>query len=146
MLLQEKIEESNSAIINILDNKVEITGFLSEERLFDYYNKGIDCRFSFGIYSKEAFDIAYIKDNALFVILDGNKEVSRYKFIPIKKDILNYNDTNNNNKTVSKIFTIRKCYFTKKYNYIDTEKSLLFDNESDLLYYFKNEYDHNLIL
>ena len=142
MLLQERIEELDSGIINILNNKIEITGFMSEERLLDYYERGYDCRYSVGLYPKEKFDIAYIKDNALFIILENNKEIARYKFVPIKKDTVNYKC--DDNKTKSKIFTIRQCIYTNQYNYKDNEKSLLFDTKSELESYFKNQYGVNL--
>ena len=87
-----------------------------------------------------------IKDNALFLILEEGKEVSKYKFIPIKKDIINYKDINDNNKPKSRIFTIRQCFFTKKYNYIDTTNSLLFDSVLELINYCKNKYNYELVL
>ena len=50
MLLQERIEELESGILNIKNNQVEVIGFLSPERLNDYYEKGIQC-----FYSKEFY-------------------------------------------------------------------------------------------
>jgi len=138
MLLQERIEELNSGIINILNNKIEVTGFMSEERLLDYYERGYDCRFSVGLYPKEEFDIAYVKDNALFIIQENGKEIKRYKFIPIKKDTVNYKDIDG--KTKSKIFTIRQCIYSNQYNYRDNEKSIIFATRSDLESYFINQY------
>lgn len=145
MLLQRCINELNSGIINIFGNKIEITGFLSEERLIDYYDKGYDCRFSIGLYKNEPFNISYIKTNALFIILKNGKEISRHKFIPIKKDIINYKDIKDN-KAKSKMFIIRQCYYTKKYNYIDNKNNLLFNSNINLKEYFKDEYNFDLVL
>lgn len=39
MLLQERIEELESGILNIKNNQVEVIGFLSPERLNDYMKK-----------------------------------------------------------------------------------------------------------
>jgi len=85
MLLQESIQELGSGIINVLDNQIRLTGFMCNERLVDYCLHGHDCRFSVGVYPKEKFDIAYIKDNALFIILENGVEIIRYQFIPIGK-------------------------------------------------------------
>ncbi len=145
MLLQERIEELNSGIIDTYKNKIKLTGFLSEERLLDYYNKRLDCRFSVGIYAKENFDIAYVKDNALFIILKEGQEASRYKFTPIKRETINYKDVGDN-KAKSKIVTIRQCCYTNKYNYVDTTKSILFNTELELMNYCKNEYNYKLVL
>ena len=83
MIVQDRIKKLNSALIGIFENKLEITGFYSEERLLDYYTRNIDCKLSFGIYPKEKFDVAYFKDDGLFILLEGSNEISRYKFIPI---------------------------------------------------------------
>ena len=144
MLLQERIEELNSVIIDIYENKIKLTGFLSEERLLDFYERGSDCRFSIGLYPKEDFDIAYTKDNSLIIIMDQGNEIQRYKFVPIKKYTINYKDIDNKNK--SRVITIRQCYYTKKYNYRDTEKSILFDSETELKSFCKDEYNYDLIL
>lgn len=147
MLLQESIQELGSGIIDILDNKIRLTGFMSSERLVDYYLYDHDCRFSVGVYPKEKFDIAYIRDNALFIILENGVEITRYQFIPIdkyKKYDLKYKDIDN--KPKSKVITIRRCSYTSKYNYVDTLESIIFDTMEELMTYLKKEYDHDLIL
>lgn len=143
-MLQERIEELNSSIIDIYEDKIKLTGFLSAERLLDYYDKGSDCRFSVELYPKEEFDIAYVKDNALVLIMENGKEIHRYKFVPVIKDTINYKDNNNNNR--SRVFTIRHCSFSGKYNYKDIEKSLLFDSKGKLVIYLKFLYDFDLSL
>ncbi len=144
MLLQERIQELNSGIINIVNDKIHLTGFMSSERLLDYYNEGYDCRFSIGIYPKENFDIAYIKDNGLFIILKDGQEVNRYEFKQIVNETVKYKD--DNNKLRSKVYTIRYCKYSNKYNYKDSDKSILFDNKKELLAYFFKEYGTNLQL
>ena len=147
MLLQESIQELGSGIIDILDDKIRLTGFMSSERLVDYHLHGYDCRFSVGVYPKEKFDITYIRDNALFIILENGVEIIRYQFIPIdkyKKYDLKYKDIDN--KLKSKVITIRRCSYTSKYNYVDTLESIIFDTMEELMTYLKKEYDHDLIL
>lgn len=142
MLLQERIKELNSGIINHCNDKIHLTGFMSKERLLDYYIEGRDCRLSIGVYPKEEYDISYIKDNALFIILENGKEISRYEFNTIKNSTVNYKS--NDNKLKSKVYTIRYCLHSNKYNYKDNDKSILFNSKEELLTYFFNEY--NIIL
>ncbi len=146
MLLQESIQELGSGIINVLDDKIRLTGFMSSERLVDYHLHGYDCRFSVGVYPKEKFDIAYIRDNALFIILENGVEIIRYQFIPIdkyKKYEIKYKDIDN--KPKSKVIMIRRCSYTSKYNYVDTLESIIFDTMEELTTYLKKEYNHDLI-
>lgn len=144
MSLQESIIELDSGIINMTNDKIHLTGFMSPERLLDYYVRGYDCRFSVGVYPKEDYDIAYIKDNALFIILEEGKEVSRYHFKVIKKDTLKYKDDNNNPRT--RVYTIRYCDYSKLYSYKYEGMSLLFNNKEELLNYLLNKYNIQLVI
>lgn len=61
------------------EDKVHLIGFMSPERLEDYYNKNIDCHFSNGIYDKRELNWGKIQDGALFIILavlDINVDIS----------------------------------------------------------------------
>lgn len=139
MLLQERIEELDSAILDIRD-KIYITGFMSAERLNDYYNKNIQCYLSKGIYEIEDLDFSKIKDNGLFIILKNNIEIEKYQFVPIKKGFVTYKLANKKSP-LTKVYKIRKCNFSNKYNYVDSETSLLFDNYDDLSNYFMNRFN-----
>ena len=142
MSLQERINELDSSIITVYENRIEITGFMSEERLLDYYNRDINCIFSKGIYPIEAFDLAYIKDKALFIIIEDGFEKYKYNFEVIKNDVLKYKDANNTPK--SKVYKIRHCKYSNTYNYKDTEQSLIFDTMDKLKEYLIDEYNFNL--
>lgn len=144
MQLQERINELNSAIIDIRNNKIHLTGFMSKERLLDYYDKGFDCRFSIGVYPKENYDIAFICDNGLFLILQNGVEVSRYNFIPLKNDTVKYKTEDGKLRT--KVYTIRYCMHSNKYNYKDIDKSILFNSKEELSNYFLNEYNISIEL
>ncbi|MFZ7119482.1 MAG: hypothetical protein ACOWWH_00845 [Eubacteriaceae bacterium] len=146
MLLQPKLEELNSAIFNVCDDHIIVTGFCSEERLTDYYVNEIDCRYSLGLYPKEKYDVAYLKDNALLIVLKEGKEVARHKFVPIKKDIIKFKDPNDDNKLKSHIYYIRTCTHTNKYNYKDTDLSILFDNVENLEDFYFDKFKCNLII
>lgn len=139
MLLQERIEEIGSGILTITNSKVELVGFTCAERLNDYYYNKIKCHFSVGLYDLEPLDFSRIQDNALFIV--NNKDTNtlyKYHFELLKKDTIKYKD--NENKTLTKVYHIRKCKYTNKYNYKDMEISILFDTKEDLLNYFKDRF------
>lgn len=119
-MLQERISELGSGILLTKGNKVHLTGFMSPERLHDFYDKGIDCHFSQGIYTNRELNWGKIQDNAMFIVLDENNIlVNKYQFLVVKKDIVKYKDKDNINR--SKTYTIRKCKFTRLYNFIARE-------------------------
>ena len=142
MLLQERIEELGSAILHIKD-KVYLTGFMSVEKLNDYYNKDIQCYLSKGIYELENLDFSKIKDYVLFIVLKDNVELKKYQFIPIKKGSITYKVLNKKS-VLTKVYKIRKCNFSNQYNYVDLDTSLLFDNYDDLSNYFTNRFNCGL--
>lgn len=119
-MLQERISELGSGILQIRGNEVYLTGFMSPERLHDYYDKNIDCHFSHGIYPNRELNWGKIQDNAMFIVLNKDNEVvNKYQFLVIKKDIVRYKDKDNTNRI--KTYIIRKCQFTGLYNFIARE-------------------------
>lgn len=142
MYLQERIEELGSGILNIKD-KVYVTGFMSPERLKEYYFNKKQCFLSKGIYENEDLDFSRIKDNALFIILKNNKEIEKYQFSMIKKGTITYKDKSNNS-TLSKVYKIRKCNFTDRFNYIDSDTSIIFNNYAELSDYFIKRFKSSL--
>jgi hypothetical protein len=144
MVLQEYIEELGSAILMITNSKLTLTGFTCVERLNDYYLKNIQCCFSNGIFDLEPLDFSKLKDNALFIIndTDNNKEY-KYQFELLKKDSIKYKY---DGKYLSRTYKIRKCNYTNKYNYRDMDSSILFDTKEDLIKYFKDRFNTDLIL
>lgn len=145
MFLQERIEELGSGILTITNSKVDLIGFTCPERLNDYYYNNSKCYFSVGIYDLESLDFSRIQNNALFII--DNKDTNtlfKYQFKLLKKDTIKYKD--NKNKALSKVYYIRKCKYTNKYNYKDMDVSVLFDTKEDLSNYFKDKFNCNLSL
>lgn len=154
-MLQERISELGSGILKIKKNEVNLIGFMSSERLYDYYDKNIDCHFSHGIYPNRELNWGKIQDNAIFIVLnEENEVVNKYQFLVIKKDTVKYKDKNNTNRT--KTYTIRKCNFTGLYNFIareaivnDGKKTAVEDNKifkslDELNKFFVNTFDIEL--
>lgn len=135
-MLQERISELGSGILQIKGTEVHLTGFMSPERLYEFYNNGIDCHFSKGIYPNRELNWGKIQDKALFVVLnENNNVVNKYQFLVVKKDTVKYKDKDNANRT--KTYTIRKCQFTGTYNFIaretmmnDGKKNTVEDNKT----------------
>ncbi|WP_099336445.1 hypothetical protein [Clostridium cadaveris] len=150
MYLQERLEELDSAILDFTKdkNKVNVTGFLFPERLIEYYEKGIQCFFSQGLYDHKDIKIQHVKDNGLFYILKPDDVIEKYQFLVIKKDVVKhkFRDENGTLRYVSRIFKIRKCKFTELYNYIDSETNLLFNSLEELSTFFEKKYDTELCL
>lgn len=138
-MLQERINDLDSGILEYIDDKVHVTGFLSEERLNDYYQNGKQCFFSKGIYRKMDLYWGGIKDNALFILIKDGNEVNRFQFEVLKKDTVQLRTKRElkpreaskyktDYKTKSKTYTIRKCKYSGVYNLISKESILDDDN------------------
>ena len=142
MILQERIEELCSGILIMHGDKVELIGFLSPERLEDYYIKNKDCFHSHGFYKYEELDFGYIKDDSVFIVIGNNQEKCIYNFKLFKKDVVKYKDKNN--KPLTKTYWIRKCSYNNIYNYRDMEISKLFNTIEELNSYFEDKYNKEL--
>lgn len=149
MYLQEYIEELGSAILTIVNSKVKLIGFTCPERLNDYYNNHLKCYFSVGLYDFEPLDFSRIKDDALFIVEDLNNNTQhKYQFKLLKKDSIKYKEISENEdkKILTKVYSIRKCAFTNKFNYKDAETSIIFDTKEELNKYFSDRFHNNLNL
>ncbi|AYE35418.1 hypothetical protein [Clostridium septicum] len=142
MLLQERIEELNSGILKIKNDKVHIIGFLSQERLEDYYYRNMQCFFSNGIYDYEDLDFSRIKDNSLFLVLKDDKLINKYLYKLLLKNTFKYKTKDN--KIVTKTFKIRKSEYSEQYNLVIDKKNLSFSTIDSIQSYLKNNYTYNL--
>lgn len=147
MYLQNRIEELESGILDFTDNKVHVTGFLSPERLIDYYEKNINCFFSKGLYGIEDLQFQYIKDNALFIVVKDNS-ITKYQFNVIKKDSFQLKTVDENNKTkiTTRTYKIRKNEFDDSYNYIDNDTNKIFSNIDQLKNFINIKYNIDIYL
>lgn len=127
-MLQERIEELGSAILNFKENKVFLWGFNDPDRLNDYYLNKSYCHCSQGIYSARDLNFGRTKDNALFVLIKDNTEFNRYQFEVLLKDTIKYKNKITN-KATSKVYKIRKCKYNNLYNLILREKKIIDDQE-----------------
>jgi DNA polymerase-3 subunit epsilon len=141
-LIQERIAELDSGIINILDNEIEIRGFMSPERLYDYLN-GIDCFYSFGVYPKDAFDESVIKDNALYIVRKNDVEISRWQYQKVfEGNVL----LKINGKLLNRVIKVRKSRYDKNYQFISNEENRIFSCVEDMNQFILDSYDFKLQL
>lgn len=114
-LLQQRIEELGSAILNRKGDRVHIIGFYNRERLMDYLN-GINCFKSKGLYDEADLDYSRIQDNCLMILMEDDIEVKRIQYIPIFNGIVKFNTLGR--KTVTRMFSLRRCLYSDQYNII----------------------------
>lgn len=156
-MLQERIAELGSAILEIKGEKVHILGFMNPERLDDYIKTGSKCFCSQGIYDNRELNFGVMQDNALFIVRKDTKEVDRFQFILLLKDTIIYKDESNKLRT--KTHVVRKCNYTNLYNFIareqvnnkngkktSVEENVIFEDKTALTSYFENRFKEKLIL
>lgn len=138
-LLQIRINELNSAIVNFVGNKVHITGFYNAKMLQSYLETGKDNHQSKGIYDKKEFSFNNVMNNSLFVIQENGIEQQRIQFEQISKETLKLN-----NSSKKEIVTIRKNKFSEHY-LLRTEKSISsFENHDELNRFLQDKYQIEL--
>lgn len=92
-LLQNRINELNSAIINITGNKVQVTGFYNPKLLQSHLDSGNLNYLSQGIYDIKEINFNDVLNNSLFVILENSIEQKRIQFEQAFKDTLKLNNS-----------------------------------------------------
>ncbi|MCS1384790.1 hypothetical protein FH508_0013095 [Lysinibacillus sp. CD3-6] len=126
-LLQGRINELNSGILNYVENRVYITGFYNAERLNSHLDRNIQNWSSKGLYDKEEITFFNIKNEALFIVYENGVLVKQYQFIQVYKEIVQYK-----NKIGSVTITIRKNNFGNQFNLLVGLKSYEFPSKYEL--------------
>ncbi|MGM9986272.1 MAG: hypothetical protein ACI35O_03485 [Bacillaceae bacterium] len=148
-MLQNRVNELNSGILNIIDNKIHITGFTREEMLQSHLKKGIENWSLKGLYDWQEIEFHQIKDHALIIVQKDGKEIDRHQYRPIYKEKVEWK--NEKGKKMSRTFVIRKSTYSEHYHFrfvIDKEsdpgdvkdQSMLFSNKEALDQYVWNQY------
>ena len=116
-LLQDRINELDSAIINFVDNKVYITGFYNPVRLTSYLEQDKKNWLPKGMYDKSAVTFSNIKSGALFLVQTDGQTIERYQFTVVFREPLQ-----RSNKEGPIIVSARKNKFAEQWQVI-TEKT-----------------------
>lgn len=145
VLLQERVNEMESAILDILSDKIYITGFTREEMLERYLITGSQCFSSKELYSYQDLVFHNIQNNALVIVRKDGQELSRHQFKPIHKDTIQYkNYIDGVAKIFSTTFTIRRSVYSNSYHFLTEKLSELFDCLEDLKLYLKENFGFDL--
>ncbi len=141
-MINERLSELGGAILKIDGDKFHVTGFMYPERLEDYYYKNINCFYSHGIYPISEIDYSVLKDNATVIVIDEHGNEKKTCFEVLKKDTIKYKTEDK--KYLTKVYKIRKCKYTGKYNLKLTDESILFSTFKELNQYFYKRFNISL--
>ncbi|QUW22479.1 hypothetical protein JSQ81_02510 [Sporosarcina sp. Marseille-Q4063] len=141
-MLQARINELNSGIINIVGDTVMTLGFLNADRLYSYETNGIKNWYSMGRYKYENIEFHSIKSGAIFVLQENGQEIARYQFLPILRDTASY--LNEKRKKTTLAFEIRKDTYSTHYNFKTEKQSLLFGSIVEITKHMIQTYDYTL--
>ncbi|WP_163582095.1 hypothetical protein [Gracilibacillus saliphilus] len=139
-MLQERVNQLKSAILEIDDKKVHVWGFLREDMLLLHLDKGLKCWSSQGLYEYQDLEFHNCKNNALFIIKKEGKEISRHQYKSVYKDTVKMK--NEHGKTTSLTFTIRKSSYSAHYHFNSEKDSILFENKEKLDQYLLDKYSY----
>ncbi|MGJ7922202.1 hypothetical protein [Neobacillus sp. LXY-4] len=140
-MLQNRINELKSGIVNIVDDKVQVWGFTREEMLLSHLEKEIGNWYSQGLYDFQSLEFHNIQDNALFIVRENGEEINRYQYKPVLRDLVKFKDEKGNNASLT--FKIRKSTYSDHYHFLTEHTSLLFENKSELDQYLLDKYNYN---
>lgn len=134
-LLQVRINELDSAIINIVQNKIHITGFFNEERLMSHLEKGKDNWRSKGIYDKDEISFSNVKNNALFIVMEDDKILEKHKFTVYKRETVQ-----RKSEPGPLILMIRQHEFTEHWQVHVLKQTYDFSSKQEMEEYLKSNY------
>ncbi|WP_339147186.1 MULTISPECIES: hypothetical protein [unclassified Sutcliffiella] len=137
-MLQARINELKSAIIDIHENKVYITGFTREEMLISHLETGTESFYSRGLYDYQELHFHEIKNDALFIVRKTGKEVGRHQYKAVHKDTIQYK--NEEGKDLSLTFTIRKSTYSDHFHFSSEKLSVLFSSRDELNNYLQDNF------
>lgn len=138
-MLQERVNELKSAILDIVGDQVHVTGFTREEMLQSHLDKGILNFSSKGLYNFQELEFHNIKGDALIIVKKDGVEINRYQYKPVFKDMVQFKDEEG--KLAALTFTIIKSQYSDHYHFLTEKTSLLFDNKDELDDYLFEKFD-----
>ena len=143
-MLQERINELDSAIVNIVGDLVYTLGFYNTDRLNSYIDEGMKNWSSTGRYPFEEIMFHNIKTNATIIVQHDGKEVARYQFINVKNGTLVYDNEQNKSGRATAIYAIRKEVYSSTWNLRLADNSLVFDTWEDMQNHVLTTYKYDI--
>ncbi len=136
-ILQECINELNSFILEELEDKIKLTGFMNKDRLYDYYERGVKCHYSQGVFPLSKYNVGVIPNKGEAIIIDENNNEIKYSFVTLFSDAISYKK---DDRQFSQIVIIRKNTYSTEYNFQSSTSNLIFNNSLALDAYIKEAY------
>lgn len=139
-MLQNRLNELDSAILNIVGGKVHVTGFTREEILLSFLNTGIEAWSSKGLYDYQDLVFHDIKNNALIIVRKNGVEIDRYQYKEVLKKTVKFKKEEGN--IVSRTFIIRESTYSDHYHFyfvVDKDKKSLATDEEKQSRLFDNK-------
>ncbi|MFD1927314.1 hypothetical protein ACFSFY_04455 [Sporosarcina siberiensis] len=143
-MLLERINELDSAILNVVEDWVYILGFYNTERLNSYLEKGKKNWSSMGLYPFEELVFHNIKTNATIILQQDGVEVARYQYINIDSGVLVYDNVRNKTGKATGAYQIRKEVYSSSWNLKFADSSLIFEEWEDMQSYVLMTYKYDI--
>lgn len=130
-MLQARVNELSSAILNTVNRKVHVIGFMREEILQSYLATGRNSWSSIGLYDVQDLEFHNIKDEALIIVQKNGEELNRHQYKVLKKKMIQFKDEKG--KLFSTTFFIRKSVYSDHYHFYRLRHTKEIDKENKSL-------------
>ncbi|MDW0111585.1 hypothetical protein QT711_00215 [Sporosarcina saromensis] len=134
-LLQERINELSSAIVNFESNKTHITGFYNEKMLLSHLESHKRNYLSIGLYETTLVNFSNIKDDALFLVQEDGKTISKHQYRVIFKDRVQ-----RSKGASSLLLTVREHQFLDQWQIVMENQCIEFETRSELKSYLSEHF------
>jgi len=143
-MLQDRINELDSAIVNFVGDWVYTLGFYNTDRLNSYLKEGkrnwsSTCRYPF-----EEFAFHNIKTNATIILQQDGEEVARYQYINVENGTLVYDNGQNKSGKATAVYEIRKELYSSTWNLRFADNSLVFETWKDMKKHVLTTYKYDI--
>ncbi len=143
-MLQDRINELDSAIVNVVGDLVNTMGFYNTDRLMSYLHEGKKNWSSTGRYPFEELAFHNIKTNATIIFQQDGVDIARYKYIKVKNGSLMYENQQNKSGKTTAVYEIRKEVYSSTWNLRFTDNSQAFQTWEDMQIQVMSKYKYDI--
>ncbi|MEG0579224.1 MAG: hypothetical protein RR490_04835 [Niameybacter sp.] len=143
-MLQERINELDSAIVNVVGDLVNTMGFYNTDRLMSYLHEGRKNWSSTGRYPFEELAFHNIKTNATIIFQQDGVDIARYKYIKVKNGSLMYENQQNKSGKTTAVYEIREEVYSSTWNLRFADNSLVFETWEDMKKHVLTTYNYDI--
>lgn len=143
-MLQDRINELDSAIVNVVGDLVNTMGFYNTDRLMSYLEEGKKNWSSTGRYPFEELVFHNIKTNATIILQQDEIEITRYKYIKVKNGSLMYENKQNKSGRATAVYEIRKEVYSSTWNLRFADNSQAFQTWEDMKKHVLTTYKYDI--